>query len=623
MDKNTIIGLLLLGAIMIGFTYYNKPERDAYYKAQREQITRDSIAAIKPTRENIISKDTATSVSDNSLTDSLNRNKLSKIYGPFAIAAENRKNLTYKIETDLFVAEISGKGGYIKQVSLKKFSTWQKKPLVMFDGDSSMFNINIIHGALSIPSTDLYFELDSTSITNKISGNDSSRITLKSIGDQGNEIEFSYTFFGNEYNVDYEVNVKNEGNLSKKSIPISINWQQVASRQEKNLENERNNTTIYYNNSENEVDKINPLASEKYVAEKNLQWIGFKQQFFTSVLISDSPIQVGGTLETRVSNEDSKTKTMSADFQVVPSNKNSENSLKFHWYFGPTHYATLQKSGHELQKQIPLGWGIFGWVNKLIIIPAFNFLGQFNLGYGLVILILTLYIKTLLLAFQFKSYMSQAKMRVLKPEMDELNEQYKNDDPIKKQQAVMELYRSAGVNPLGGCMPMLFQIPILFALFNFFPNAIELRQQGFLWADDLSTYDSIVNLPFSIPFYGNHVSLFALMMTVSTIIYTRMNNQLSAGSSQMMPQLKWMMYLMPVIFLFVLNSYAAGLNYYYFLANIITFAQQFAFRKLIDDDKIHAKIQENKKKPKKAQASSFQQRLEEMAKSRSAQNQKK
>ena len=522
----------------------------------------------------------------------------------------------------MFTAEISQQGGFIKQLSLKKFSTWKKEPLVMFEGDSTLFNINLTAGALSIPSSELYFEFDSTQNKHTISGNDSSKITLRSIGDQGHSIEYNYTFYGNEYNVGYQVNILNEGNLSKKTNPISINWNQAALRQEKNLENERNNTTIYYNNSENEVDKINPLAAEKYVSEKSIQWIGFKQQFFTSVFISDSPIQVGAALETRVVSSDSMTKTMIADFQILPTNKNTESTFNFHWYFGPTHYATLQKTGHDLQKQIPLGWGIFGWVNKLIIIPAFNFLGQFNLGYGLVILILTLYIKTLLLAFQFKSYMSQAKMRVLKPEMDDLNEQYKNDDPIKKQQAVMELYRNAGVNPLGGCMPMLFQIPILFALFNFFPNAIELRQQGFLWADDLSTYDSIVNLPFSIPFYGNHVSLFALMMTASTIIYTRMNNQLSAGSSQMMPQLKWMMYLMPVIFLFVLNSYAAGLNYYYFLANIITFAQQFAFRKLIDDDKIHAKIQDNKKKPKKAQGSSFQQRLEEMAKNRSAQKQK-
>ena len=622
MDKNTIIGLLLIGAIMIGFTYYNKPDRDAFYKTQREQVIRDSIASLERSKKVTI-KSATTEVLDSALTDSVNQNKLSQIYGPYQNAAVSRKNKIYKIENDLFVAEISEKGGFIKQLSLKKFSTWKKKALLMYEGDSSLFNINITEGALSIPSSELYFEIDTTQNKHKISGNDSTKITLKSIGDQGRSIEYIYTFYGNQYNVGYQVNILNDGNLSKKINPISINWNQAALSQEKNLENERNNTTIYYNNFENEVDKINPLATEKYVSEKSIQWIGFKQQFFTSVFISENPIQIGAALETRAASADSITKTMIADFQVIPTKKNTLSTLNFHWYFGPTHYATLQKTGHDLQKQIPLGWGIFGWVNKLIIIPAFNFLGQFNLGYGLVILILTLYIKTLLLAFQFKSYMSQAKMRVLKPEMDDLNEQYKNDDAVKKQQAVMELYRNAGVNPLGGCMPMLFQIPILFALFNFFPNAIELRQQGFLWADDLSTYDSIVNLPFSIPFYGNHVSLFALMMTVSTIIYTRMNNQLSAGSSQMMPQLKWMMYLMPVIFLFVLNSYAAGLNYYYFLANIITFAQQFAFRKLVDDDKIHAKIQENKKKPKKAQGSSFQQRLEEMAKSRSAQNQKK
>lgn len=622
MDKNTIIGLLLIGAIMIGFTYYNKPDRDAYNKAQREQIIRDSIAALEKTKKIEVPAIIA-EVIDSSLTDSINQNKLSQIYGPFATAAAPRENKVFKIETDLFAAEISEKGGFIKQLSLKKFFTWEKESLVMFAGDSSLFNINIISGALSIPSSELYFEVDSTQNTHKISGNDSTQITLRSIGDKGHSVEYIYTFYGNEYNVGYQVNILNEGNLTKKANPITINWNQSALRQEKNLENERNNTTIYYNNSENEVDNLNPLEAEKYVTEKNTQWIGFKQQFFTSVFISESPIQVGAALETRVAASDSMTKTMIADFQVLPTNKNSESTLNFHWYFGPTHYATLQKSGHDLEKQIPLGWGIFGWVNKLIIIPAFNFLGQFNLGYGLVILILTLYIKTLLLAFQFKSYMSQAKMRVLKPEIDDLNEQYKNDDAVKKQQAVMELYRNAGVNPLGGCMPMLFQIPILFALFSFFPNAIELRQEGFLWADDLSTYDSIVNLPFTIPFYGNHVSLFALMMTVSTIIYTRMNNQLSAGSSQMMPQLKWMMYLMPVIFLFVLNSYAAGLNYYYFLANIITFAQQFAFRKLVDDDKIHAKMQENKKKPKKAQGSSFQQRLEEMAKNKSAQKLKK
>ena len=267
MDKNTIIGLLLIGAIMIGFTYYNKPDRDAYYKAQREQVIRDSIAALEKSKKIEIPA-TTTEVLDSSLTDSINQNKISLIYGPYASAATNRENQILKIETDLFAAEISQKGGFIKQLSLKKFSTWKKEPLVMFEGDSSLFNINIAAGALSIPSSELYFELDSTQNKLKVTGNDSTQITLKSVGNQGHSIEYIYTFYGNEYNVGHQVNILNEGKLSKKTNPISINWNQAALRQEKNLENERNNTTIYYNNSENEVDKLNPLAAEKYVSEK-------------------------------------------------------------------------------------------------------------------------------------------------------------------------------------------------------------------------------------------------------------------------------------------------------------------------------------------------------------------
>lgn len=616
MDRNSIIGLLLIGAIMLGFTIYNKPDREALDKAQKEQVTKDSIAKIA--KQNTAVKSPPTNISsierDSTASDSLALLKKTAQFGPFAAAVKDSAVANIHVETDLFDVVIEAKGGAIRSVELKNFKTWDKHPLQLIANDSNVFNFNIPVGQLIVPTSLLTFEANSNNF--KVSGKDSLSIQMVAKGDGGQTIVYDYTFHGNEYTIGYKVNFQGITAPGTTMNPIALTWNQLARRQEKNLSNERNNTTIYYQDIENEVDKINPLSAEKYTTEKAINWIGFKQQFFTSVLISSSPFQTGASLETRNSDKDSLTKSMHADLMVTPS-KEANPSIRFNWYFGPTHYATLQKSGFDLQKQIPLGWGIFGWVNKLIVIPAFNFLGQFNLGYGLVILLLTLYIKTLLLAFQFRSYMSQAKMRVLKPEMDELNEKFKDEDPLKKQQAVMELYRTAGVNPLGGCLPMLFQIPILFALFNFFPNAIELRQQGFLWADDLSTYDSIVNLPFTIPFYGNHVSLFALMMTVSTIIYTRMNNQLSAGSSQMMPQLKWMMYLMPVIFLFVLNSYAAGLNYYYFLANIITFAQQFAFRKLVDDQKIHAKIQENKKKPKKAKASSFQQRLEEMAKSRS------
>jgi YidC/Oxa1 family membrane protein insertase len=283
-----------------------------------------------------------------------------------------------------------------------------------------------------------------------------------------------------------------------------------------------------------------------------------------------------------------------------------------HFYFGPNHYQILKSQGHNLEKQIPLGWGIFGWVNRFIVIPIFNFLNGFNWSYGIIILILTIAIKLLLLPLTFKAYLSQAKMKVLKPEVDEIQGKFK-EEPMKLQQEMMGLYRKAGVSPLGGCLPMLLQMPILIAMFRFFPQSIELRQQSFLWATDLSTYDSILDLSFTIPFYGDHVSLFTLLMTVSTLLITKVNS-----SSQMAnPQMKWMMYLMPIIFLGVFNSYSAGLSYYYFLANMISIGQQYLFKSFVNEDEIHRKIQENKKKPTKK--SKFQQRLEKMAKDKGMQ----
>lgn len=620
MDRNSIIGLLLIGAIMIGATLFNKTDSDTDIKKKTETLKKDSVTvAAKTNSTNKINSQPKFEIDSLSKekNDSIFNEKLKLEFGDFALSAQSDSVKDISFETELFKGKIGCKGGTINNLVLNQYKTWELNPLSLLFKDSTNLNFTIPNGNIQVRSSDLYFKSLDKKSQYIVKGTDSLSFIIRAEGTNNKTIDYKYTLYGNSYKIGFSVILPSE--TSNKNI--SVNWNQLSPRLEKNHQNEQNSSTIYYKDSENEVDKINPLASEKYTTEKALSWIGFKQQFFTSVLISESAIQTGAILETRASSSDSLNKYMQADFNIAVE-PNSKNSLNFQFYFGPTHYATLNKVGFDLQKQIPLGWGIFGWVNKLIVIPAFNFLGQFNLGYGLVILLLTLYIKILLLAFQFKSYISQAKMRVLKPEMDELNEKYKDDDPLKKQQAVMELYRSAGVNPLGGCLPMLFQIPILFALFNFFPNAIELRQESFLWAEDLSTYDSIITLPFEIPFYGTHVSLFALLMTVSTIIYTRMNNQLSAGSSQMMPQLKWMMYLMPVIFLFVLNSYAAGLNYYYFLANIITFAQQFAFRKFVDDDKIHAKIQENKKKPKKSNTGSFQQRLEEMAKTRAEKNKK-
>jgi len=290
-------------------------------------------------------------------------------------------------------------------------------------------------------------------------------------------------------------------------------------------------------------------------------------------------------------------------------------------YFGPNHYQTLKKYDIELEKQINLGWKIFGWINRFLTIPIFNFLNGFNLNSGIIILVLTIILKLLLLPIAYKTVLSSAKMKVLKPEIDELNEKFKNEEPIKKQQATMALYKQAGVNPMAGCIPVLLQMPILIALFNFFPASIELRQQGFLWAHDLSTYDSIYNFGFSIPWYGDHVSLFALLMTISTLLYTWSNSQLM-GTSNQMPGMKWMMYLMPIMFLGFMNTYSAGLSWYYFLANMITFGQTWAMQKFaINHDALHLKIQENKKKP--VTVSKFQQRLEQMTKERQQVSQKK
>ena len=516
-------------------------------------------------------------------------------FGSFAPATQATSS-TFVLENELVNIRFSAKGGVPDQVQLKKFSTFDEKELQLFDFQS--LGLKIPYNKQFINTQDLYF---------KAINSRKEQLTLRADGENGDFVEFIWKINPNSYTCNWEAKIQSQGKLLFKTL----SWNQSSGRKEKNETNERDNATICYRNAEGEVDKLNPIGSDSSVLETSAEWIAFKQQFFSSVIIPEKPFQQGALIASNAKEGAGPIKTFRTESLLAQENANAS----FTFYFGPNHYNTLKETGHDLQTLIPLGWGIFGWVNKFLVIPVFNWLDGYALNYGIVILLLTVIIKLILLPFQFRSYMSQAKMRVLKPEMDELNKKYENEDPLKKQQAVMNLYREAGVNPLGGCLPLLLQLPILLAMFNFFPNAIELRQKSFLWADDLSTYDSIVNLPFSIPVYGDHVSLFALLMTISTIIYTMMNNQLSGANNQM-PQLKWMMYLMPVIFLFVLNSYASGLNYYYFLANIITFIQQFVFMKMVDEQKIHAKIQANKLKPVSQKTNAFQQKLEEMAKKR-------
>jgi YidC/Oxa1 family membrane protein insertase len=382
---------------------------------------------------------------------------------------------------------------------------------------------------------------------------------------------------------------------------------------------ERMSSSVYYQYAADKVDNLSEAKDEeKMLKNERVKWISFKQQFFTSTIISDDFFSEPKLSSQTLPGGNHYLKTMAVE-AGIPFSPGDGKAISMSMYFGPNKYYGLKKYNHDLEKQIPLGWGFFlmAWINIYAVIPVFTFFGNFGWNYGIIILILTILLKILLFPIAFKTYKSSAKMRVLKPEIDELAKKYpKKEDAMKKQSATMELYKKAGVNPMAGCIPLLLQMPILIAMFRFFPSSIELRQQGFLWAADLSSYDSIWTFPggFSIPFYGDHISLFALLMTISSVIYTKINDQMMGSQQTQMPGMKTMMYMMPVMFLFWFNDYSSGLSYYYLLANVLTFAQIYIIRATIDEKKLHLQIEANKKKTVKK--SGFQKRLEDMAKQR-------
>jgi len=602
MDRNSIIGLSLIGLIIIAYSIYTQPSKEELLAIQHR---RDSIAMIeKETLHTALENkppllvDPVKPISDSS------KKEIEKLsLGDFAGNADGEEQLL-TLENKNVIITISSKGGKVKSAELKNYKTWEGKPLLLLNSDSSIFNLSFSAQNRIINTKDLYFQSSGTSGSKK-------SVTLKLPAGEGKYIEYVYTLPEDSLLLNFKINVVGmQDIIASNASYINVDWIDEAFSNEKSIENERAATTIYYRFTDEDVDHITETSDEKQDLKTRVKWIAFKQQFFTAALIADNSFD-SPVVET-FTNKDSKNvvKKMTASFSL-PYERKEVDSYGMRFYFGPNHYTTLKKIDDlNLEKLIPLGWGIFGWVNRFLVIPTFNFLNSFNLNYGLIILILTVIVRIILLPLTYGSFKSQAKMKVLQPEMTEINEKFK-EDPMKKQQEVMALYKKAGVNPLGGCIPGLLQLPILIAMFNFFPSSIELRQQSFLWADDLSTFDSIMNLPFHIPFYGSHVSLFTLLMTVSTIIYTKVNMQMTAATN---PQMKWMMYLMPILFLGFFNNYSAGLSYYYFLSNIFGFGQQYLFKAFIDENKIHAQIQENRKKPVKK--SGFQQRLEKIAKER-------
>jgi len=643
MDRNTIFGFIFIAAILIGWSYFTAPNKEEIKAAQEKQ---DSLRNAKRVNDSIeiatknieIKQDT---LKTNTSIDSTQKPEIKNDTSIFSLATIGEEKFV-SMENELIKIKFSNKGAKIHSVELKKFKTYYQLPLVLFEGDTNKFDLKFFTGNVPVKTSDYYFQPNyidnksglSDSIT--VFNNDSASISFKlftshkvgdsTVFDLNSYIEYKYTLRSESYLVDFQINFVGMQHIIDKSTPnVDFDFSNVSLPQEKSIDNERSATTIYYKYLLDEVDYLSEGKDSKLSLNNKVKWIGLKQQFFTSVIIAKDSF-LNADIETKSNSSDSTyIKSLSSSIGL-PYESKDNYKIDLSFYFGPNHFNTLKKYHLELEKQIPLGWGILGWINRFAVIPVFNFLSGFNINYGIIILILTLLIKLILFPIAYKTYSSSAKMRILKPDIEEINSKFpKKEDALKKQQATMALYKKAGVNPMAGCLPMLLQLPILIAMFRFFPASIELRQEAFLWADDLSTYDSIFSWTTQIPllstFYGNHISLFTILMTITTIIYTKVNNDMM-GQTNQMPGMKTMMYIMPLMFLGIFNKYSSALSYYYFLTNIITFIQMYVFRFIIDENKLKLKIESNKSRKITVKKSGFQQKLEEMAKKRGY-NQKK
>lgn len=608
MDRNSIIGFSLIILILAGYFWYTQPSAEQQARLKKVQ---DSIAQVKATEAKKKAEEAPKPDTVASAVNEKDTSKMQDLYGGFSkqFGGEDR---TFTLSNKHLTVFLSSKGGRIASVKLNEFKRSDSSELVLFTAQRSAFFYEFMMRN-SVVRTDEFNWIAEQS--NKES------ITFKLNNGKGGYIAQTYTLGKSDYTVSYKLTLNGVQNDFLRNKPdLKLTWTASIPKQEMLQKREFENSTVYYKIKGEDPDKISETSAEEEKLKAPLEWVSFKQQYFNSTLISKDAFDKDAALnwsETKVANH---VKDMKAEV-YLPYDLSENRTFDMTWFFGPNHFQTLKKAevGVDepmLQKLVPLGWGIFGWVNRYIVIPVFNFLDDYISNYGIIILLLTIIIKLLLLPLVYKSYISTAKMRILKPELDVLKEKY-GSDMQKLQVENMALYKKAGVSPLSGCIPLLLQMPILFAMFSFFPTSFELRQKAFLWATDLSRYDSVLDLPFTIPFYGDHVSLFTLLMTISTLIYTRLNNQITGVTGQM----KWIGYIMPFIFMGVLNDYASGLTYYYFVSNMVTFAQQFIIRKMVDDDKLKAQIAENKKKPVKKSA--FQARMEQVMKNSQAAQQQK
>jgi len=600
MDKNTFTGLFLIMAIIAGSIYFLKPN-EAELKKERLVQHQDSVkkGLLNKTSTPVAVKPDTTKAVVKTVADS------ATLKSPFGAASVGNEKLI-TIENQELLVKLNTKGGKVAYAELKNYKTFDKKPLVLFSGDKDHFGLNFNVGAKNINTDEYYFTPSGTDL--KVAEKDSASITLRLSYSPTQYIDYVYSLKGTGFKLGLTIKPTGLDGVMTNSSNLNLNWAASLHKQEKDMKQERQYTTVYYYNTEGAIDWLNENKDDqKEVGDKKMTWVAFKQHFFSNALVAKNGISKSSLAATTDVTDSTDVRQLKADLTLARS---ADGSVPLEFYFGPNRYSTLKAQGVDLQKLVNLGWGPLKYINQFAVLPLFNFLNQFNWNYGLIILILTIALKLVLSPLTYKSYLSMAKMRVLKPEMDEIKTKVGEDNPTLLQQEYLKLYKKAGVNPLGGCLPLVIQMPIVIAFFKFFPSLFELRGQSFLWMHDLSTYDSVIKF---VPIMGvDHISLMCLLMTISTLIYTYFNNQISGATGQM----KYIGYITPLIFLITLNSYPSGLNYYYFLANMLTFLQQYLIKFMVDDKKIHAQIQENKKKPEdtKKKKSGFQARMEEMMK---------
>jgi len=601
-DPYQFIGFVLIAMILTWMLYVNRPEEGASPVAepQKTEAASEQKKVAPPLQ----------------LNDSLQKVNLQSTFGIFSNWMTDQGASTQRLENNDLLLEVNPKGGLLTLVQLKEYTDYLDQPLELVKEGNNAFNVQFTtKDGRRLNTKDFYFSPQLSTDNGK------QVLSLKAAVAPNQYLEFLYAIDTDNFLVDFSVQSTGIATLLDSSEPAILSWETSAYRNSKSIDYEGRYTELTYGYEEDKVDYLSLAGSDEESPEA-VRWISFRQHFFSAILVPSKPIDRLTVTSDNLADDESLDEVFTKKFGVlIPLNYQSgEFSSQFEYYFGVTDYETLKSYDRDLESSIPLGWGIFGWLNRFIFLPLFGFLSSF-LPHGIAIVLMTIIVRLAMSPVTYKSYVSQIKMKVLRPEIEELNKKYK-DNAVKRQQETMSLYNRAGANPMAGCIPALLQLPVFYALFTFFPVAFELRKKSFLWADDLSSYDSILDLGFSIPFYGDHVSLFPILASIAIFFYTQMTTGQQAMPQQPgMPNMKIIMYLMPLMMLFFFNNYASGLSLYYFVSNLLTIFLMLVIKNyIIDDKKIHAKIEENKKKPKKAGGFSarLQKAMEEAEKQKKA-----